>query len=355
VIQLTHLWPPLLAALLTYIGLRAALALFPKWGLLDRPHEYGLTRQPIPYSGGLILFLAVIITTLTFVDVSRTVFALLIAATLIVGVSFWDDRRRLSPWLRLGVQILAALILVASGVQIQQISNPFGAPFFLDTIQIQIAGQTIWLLSALGITAWIVIMMNVMNWLDGIPGLTSGISTIAHAALYLLAIQQFHVVDQSAVITMASVLAAASAIFLIFDFHPPKILMGDTGSMFLGFMLAALSIVAGGKFATALLIMGFAVVDAIWVVLTRIFRGQSPIRGDLTHFHHRLLDAGLTERKALFLNYTICILFAAIALLRDTAREKFFALLAVLLIMTGVGLLLMKEESKEENADSRIN
>ena len=342
--QLSQLAPAIFAALMTYVSLPHALVLFPEWKLLDRPERYGLTRKPIPYSGGIVIFLVVLIGTLLFVELSPIIIGVIVAATLVTLVSFWDDRKNISPWIRLATQVLAGAILVFSGVEIQQISNPFGEPILLDRFSFEIFGQTIWLLSAVGIIIWIVLMMNVMNWLDGIPGLTSGISTIAHASLYLLAIQQFHIVDQSAVITMASMLAAASLVFLCFDFTPPKILMGDTGSMFLGFMLAALSIIAGAKFATALLIMGFAVIDAVWVVLARMLRGKSPIRGDLSHFHHRLLGVGISERGVLFLNYLLCLIFASIALVLNNAFEKFVALVVVILIMVIIGVVLIKRK-----------
>ena len=102
----------------------------------------------------------------------------------------------------------------------------------MDSFKFQILGQEIWALGAVVIIAWLVLMMNVMNWLDGIPGLASGISTIAQISIFILSARQFNIVDQSAIIAISSVLAASTLAFLFFDFHPPKILMGDTGSMF---------------------------------------------------------------------------------------------------------------------------
>lgn len=332
--NLQHLIAPLVSFLLTLGGVWFMLRLFPKWKLLDRPHEYGITdRKPIPYSGGVIFFLVFLVSTFAFVDITRPIAGVIFAASLVALVSFLDDRMRLSPVLRLSVQILAGVIVVFSGVKLQLINNPLGAPIFLDSIQFNFLGQQIWLLSALAIIGWLVIMMNVMNWLDGIPGLASGISTIAQFSLFILSLQQFHLVDQSALITLSSVLAASTLAFLIFDFHPPKILMGDTGSMFLGFMLGVLSILSGGKLATALLIMGFPVFDAIWVTIRRVLRGTSPLKGDHSHFHHRLLKVGLSERKALIFNYLLCGAFAAVALAVHTSLGKFMALLGVLGVM----------------------
>lgn len=332
--------PSFFSFLTTLLGIFFMLRFFPKLKLLDRPHEYGFKRAPIPYSGGIIFFLVFFIATLLFVDITKPLAGVMFAALLITAMSFVDDRIKLSPWIRLAAQILAGVIVVIAGVKIQLINNPLGAPIMLDSVQFDFLGEKIWLLSGLAIIAWLVLMMNVMNWLDGIPGLSSGISTIAQISIFLLSIQQFHVVDQSALVTVSSVLAASTFAFLLFDFPQPKILMGDTGSMFLGFMLGALSILAGGKLATALLIMGFPVLDAFWVIFKRMLHGESPLRGDYSHFHHRLLRVGLSEKGALFFNYTLCAVFAGIALLLQSTFEKFIAFLSVFLIMGSIGTIL---------------
>lgn len=332
--------PPLVAFVGTLGGLMLMLRLFPKWKLLDRPHEYGLVRKPIPYSGGIIFFAVFLAATFLFVDITKPIAGVIFAGLLITFVSFVDDRIRLSPILRLCVQLIAGIIVVIAGVKIQIISNPVVAtmPLRLDSIEFTLLGQKIWLLSGIFIIAWLVLMMNVMNWLDGIPGLASGVSTIAQISIFILATRQFNITDQSAVITISSVLAASTFAFLLFDFSPPKILMGDSGSMFLGFMLGVLSILAGGKLATALLIMGFPVLDAFWVVLRRILKGESPLRGDYSHFHHRMLHAGLSEKKALLFNYFLCGLCATVALLLGQTYLKLLGFLGILFLMVLIGV-----------------
>lgn len=344
----SHIIPPLLSFVLTLIGIFAILKLFPRLGLLDRPHEYGLSRPPIPYSGGIIFFIVFLVATLFFVDITKPIASVILASILIVFVSFLDDRKRLPPFLRLLTQIMAGIIVVVGGVKIQMINNPLGGALFLDSFQFSFFGQQIWILSAIAIIIWLVLMMNVMNWLDGIPGMSSGISTIAQISLFILSIDQFHVVDQSAVITISSVLAVSTLVFLFFDFYPPKLLMGDTGSMFLGFMLGVLSIIAGGKLATALLIMGFPVLDAFWVIFRRVLKGESPFKGDLSHFHHRLLKVGLTPRKALILNYLFCALFAAVALFLNSTFEKFIAFLLIFAGMIVIGTFVFFFERKRQ-------
>ena len=353
--NLSLLVPSLAAAAATLVLIKFVQWLFPRIGLMDRPADYGLSRRPIPYSAGLIFFFVTVVATFLWVDVTRIIAGVLIAATLVVSISFLDDRFRLPAWIRLLTQIVAAAILIYGGVEIQQLSNPFGDPLLFDRFKFFFLGHEIWVISAAAITVWLVLMMNVMNWLDGIPGLSSGISTIAQLAIFFLSFQQFHIVDQGAVITLASVLAASTAVFLFFDFYPPKLLMGDTGSMFLGFMLGALSIIAGGKFATALLIMAFPVLDALWVIIARISRGQSPFKGDYTHLHHKLLYAGFSERGALIFNYFFAAVFAGIALLLPTTLSKFiaFALFFAILVAVGIWVTLRNRDEPSMRQNDR--
>lgn len=353
--NINQLWPPLLSFVLTLIGIVAMLKVFPKLKLMDRPHEYGLSRPPVPYSGGIIFFIVFLICSFVFVDITRPIAGMIFAAFLVVFVSFVDDRIKLSPFLRLFTQILAGAIMVFAGVKMQLINNPLGAPFFLDAVRFNFLGQQIWLFSAVAIIVWLILMMNVMNWLDGIPGLSSGISTIAQISLFILSSRQFNIVDQTALITISSVLAASTLAFLFFDFHKPKILMGDTGSMFLGFILGSLSIIAGGKLATAVLIMGFPVLDAFWVILRRTLRRKSPFKGDLSHFHHRLLRVGLSERSALFFNYAVCAIFAGIALSLNSAFTKFIAFLSVFAIMGIIGVIMWLHGRRSRNQSQNFN
>lgn len=339
--KLDFLIAGIFAFVFAFVFLKFALKFFPKLGLIDRPADYGLQRSPIPYSAGLVFFFICVFAALFFVDINRQILGVLAAGGLITAVSFLDDRLRLNPVFRLAVQFLAAAVVIFAGVKIQLFNNPFGgSPIYLDAIQFDFFGQTIWLFSALAIAVWLILMMNVMNWLDGIPGLASGVSVIAQVSVFILSIQKFNTTDQSTVIIFSAALAAASAAFLIFDFYPPKLLMGDSGSMFLGFMLGVLSILAGGKLATALLIMGFPVIDAFAVILKRILRRQSPLKGDFSHFHHNLLRVGLSERKALIVNYILCASFASIALFLHSTFAKAIAFAGVFLCVVAAQVMI---------------
>lgn len=331
--------PAVFSFVLTLILVLLALKFFPKWGLLDRPKKYGLKRKPIPYYGGLIFIIVFVVSTLIFVQIDARVFGVLLGGLMIGAVSFLDDLKGLNPWVRLAVQFLGALTVVISGIGIASISNPLGDPIILDQFKLNIPfGDTVFtitLLADLFTIFWIVLIVNTMNFLDGLNGLVSGVSFIAVATLFVLSIGEHNVVDQSTIATLAIIVATMTFVFWIFDFHPAKILMGDTGSMFLGFLIAVFAIFAGGKIATAFLVLGFPILDAFWVITRRIVQGRSPMQGDLKHLHHRLLEVGLTEKKALILIYILCAFFGGSAIFLGTTQKLY------LIIMMGLIMVIM--------------
>jgi UDP-GlcNAc:undecaprenyl-phosphate/decaprenyl-phosphate GlcNAc-1-phosphate transferase len=347
-----YLLPAVFAFCLTFFLTWGSLYLFPKLGLMDRPVKYGLKRKPIPYYGGLVLFICFVVSVFVFVKIDRHVAGLLLGAVLIAAVSFIDDLRGLSPWIRLFVQVLGAVVLVFSGIGIHSISNPFGVPLSLDALQMSLTLDHVYqiaVLSALFTIIWVVAIVNTMNWLDGLNGLTSGITVIAALTLFLLSIRpgiHYDVSSQVPVAMMSVILFAVALAFWLFDFFPAKILMGDTGSMFFGFLLASLAIFSGGKVATAFLVLGFPILDAIWVILRRILEGKSPMKGDRKHLHHRLLEIGLGERKALLLIYALCAVFGGIAVFLE-GTQKVYAIAAMLVLMVALGFVAVKLGKKK--------
>ncbi len=344
--------PALFSFVITLILVLAALWLFPKWGLMDRPHKYGLKRKPIPYYGGIAIFLSFILSTLLFVKMDTSLILFLVAAAMLVVISFIDDLRGLSPWIRLFVQVAAALMLVFAGIGIQSISNPLGDPIVLDQWKMAITLDHVYQISVLGALftiVWVVTIVNTMNFLDGLNGLSSGVAVIAALSLFLLSIRpeiHYDIGSQIPVATMSIILFAGAFAFWFFDFYPAKILMGDTGSMFLGFVLATLAIFSGGKVATAILVMGFPLLDAIWVILRRIVSGKSPMKGDLKHLHHRFLQIGLTQRKALTLIYLLCASFGGIAVFLE-GIQKLYAIIVMGILMIIMGSMAVYLERKK--------
>lgn len=324
---------------LTLVLTLLVLKIFPKLNLLDRPKKYGLKRKPIPYYGGLVIVLVFVISALLFTEIDKNVLGVIIGGILIAGVSFLDDLKDVNPWIRLFVQILAAFTIVVSGIGIESISNPLGGVIELNQYAVDIPfGDniiTFTILADIFTIIWIVLIVNTMNFLDGLNGLVSGVGVIASITIFVLSIGEHNIIDQTTISTLAVVLASACFAFWIFDFYPARILMGDTGSMFIGFLLAVFAIFSGGKIATAFLVLGFPILDAFWVIMRRIMKGQSPLKGDLKHLHHRLLEVGLTERKALILIYILSAFFGGSAIFLGTTQKLY------LIIVMGLLMIIM--------------
>ena len=310
-----------------------------RYNIVDVPTELRkIHKAPMPYLGGLAIFASFTAVTLLFLPMSRPLAALLLGGTLLAVVGAVDDVRGLGAWTRLGWQFVAALIVLAGGIGIVSITNPLGGSFNLE------AGRTLIHIGSLQFhitpianifsIIWLVGMVNVINFLDGLDGLASGVSAIAALALFVLAIST--AVNQPLVALLAIILAGSALGFLPFNFYPAKIFMGDSGAYFLGLTLALLAIYSGGKLATIGLVLGFTIIDAIWATIRRLRRGQHPFSSDREHLHHLLLQAGLSQRKAVLLLYLLAIILAVVAL-----DSHSFAKLIALIILLAVMVVLV--------------
>lgn len=304
--------------LVTLIG----MYLYPKLNWMDKPDLYGHDRDPVPYSFGMALFLVLIITGFCFLGLDTKWLSVLVASGILVLVSFLDDRYKLSPVLRFGVQLICACIVVSSGSEVMEISNPFGEHNF-ELGMIAYAFTVI----------WIVALTNLVNFLDGVSGLSSGVSAIGFWVLFGLSIwPNMHFTDQTLVSVLALIMAIIASSAAVFEFPKPKFLIGDSGSMFFGFMLGVLSVANGGKLATILLVLLVPILDGTWVIFRRLYNKQKPWKGDLLHFHHRLLDMGFSERKLLIIYYILSVAFGLIALF---VWNTFFKVVSLLILFSG--------------------
>lgn len=313
--QLTFL--PALLGFLLAAGLTGLLSLgiarvCARYRLLDVPGPRRIHPRPVPRLGGIAIFLSfVTVSALVYRpanDYELHVYAgLLVAAVLIVAVMAVDDVRGLSPWLRLGVQTLAALIAIfpaGHGTLIEVIHNPLvsvnGSRTFLP---LWIAVPFTWF--------WIVGMMNTINWVDGLDGLAGGVVTIT--ALAMAAISWLLGQHEAAI--LCAVLAGASFGFLPLNWHPARMFMGDSGAMFLGLALAILANVGGAKLATMLLLLGLPILDAARVIARRVRAGRSPLHFDASHLHYRLLARGFSQRQIVQLFYLITAAFGGVTII----------------------------------------
>lgn len=286
--------------------------------------------QPTPRIGGIAVvgaFLLVVLgiwlvapavlnfTTDRFLGIDKNLFGVLLAIILLSVVNIADDYRSV-PWqLRLVTEIIAAALIVLFGVTLPWLTNPFGGHILL--------GSLAWLLAII----WLVGLSNVVNWLDGVDGLASGVSAIALAVLLILS--HSSKVNQPASALLAVVALGAVLGFLPFNMVRAKVFLGDTGSVFLGFLIGVLSIISGGKIATAFLVLAIPFLDAVVVLWSRVVHRQSPFTADRRHLHHRLLAMGVKPWQIVTLYYVVTTLFGLIALNTQTLGKVQAALLAV--------------------------
>lgn len=297
-------------------------------GAVDRPAARKVHTEPKPYLGGVAIYLAFFAAMAWSVGFgSRTMQGILIGATLILLIGVVDDLRSLRPAVKFAGQILAAVVLVWFDVKIEWLTNPFGGMIILPS----------WLVPVLTVF-WIVAVINVVNLIDGLDGLAAGISTIAAVTLLMAALMA----GQHTVVLMTAALAGAALGFLPHNFNPAKIFMGDGGSMFLGFLLAAVSVEGTLKSAaTAALVipvlaLGLPMFDTALAIVRRTANGRPFHEADRGHLHHRLMQMGLSHRDTVLVMWVVSgwLGISAIALMAIGLVPAL-----VLLLFVGVSLI----------------
>lgn len=324
----------------------------------DMPSPRRVHKSPIPRIGGVAMFVgfavAVVASLLiNFIDplfwqpedMWRIVLTL-VGATFITGVMLYDDLRYLSPLPKLLSQIVAGLLVILphffssspAATLISEIKNPFSG----DKI---ILGP----FAVLFTLFWIVGMMNMVNATDGLDGLAGGVVCISALVLFVEnVISQRNNPFQFTSSLLALTLAASILGFLPFNWNPSKIIMGDCGAMFLGYILAVISIIDGAKLAAALLLVGFPVLDYAWVLFLRLYHGRKPTSADRSHIHHRLLDLGYNQRQIVAFFYAITLVFGVVGILiPQEPRSKLIALIALGLLLVPVLIYSMRRHNSK--------
>ena len=323
---------PFLIALISSLVFTKALILFGrKYKLYDKIKENKIHQKDIARFGGVAIIVSFLLAIFLSGDLvfDNLKWGMIISCIVILFFGLYDDLKNLSWKKQLLGQITVVLIMIYAGLQVDYIANPFGgAEFRLDILQYSVFGIESSVLGSLFILFWIIGFMNVMNWLDGIDGLAGGVGLIGAVTLFFLSISGL--VNQPPLGIISIAVAGAILGFLFFNFNPAKIFMGTSGSMFLGFILAVLAIFSGGKIATALLIMGFPILDAVWVIVQRIKAGESIFKGDARHLHYKLLERGWSQKRVVLSVYFICIVFGVSAIVFQSLGK--FLVLSVLFI-----------------------
>ena len=300
---------------ISYLSTPLAMKLAHKIGAIDVPKDNRrVHKEPIPRLGGLAIFLGFIITSMIFVDINKKMIGIFLGALIIVIIGIIDDVKEIKAKVKLGVQILAAVIVVIFGVQIEWVTNPF------DTID-----RTFQLAAVIGIPVtifWIVGATNTVNLIDGLDGLAAGVSAIAATTLSFVSF----INHQQTYAVLLLALAGAAIGFLPYNFNPAKIFMGDTGSLFLGFVLSVIAIEAAIKSAAALAIaipilaIGLPIFDTTFAIIRRASSGKPIMQADKGHLHHRLLNKGLTQKQTVLILYAISMVLGISAILISELR-----------------------------------
>ena len=299
-------------------------------GAIDVPRDNRRVHKiPTPRLGGLAIFLGFMAGLLYLVEIDSRMFGVLIGAAIIVTLGFFDDINPLPAKFKFAVQVAAAAIAIHSGVLIPRVSNPLY--FILGGSEFIHFGIWSYPLTLF----WIVGVTNAINLVDGLDGLAAGISAISATTLFVAAI----ITQQYVAAPMAAILAASTLGFLPYNFNPAKIFMGDTGALFLGYMLSVISVMGVLKGAAALSILvpifaiGLPIFDTLFAMVRRTLSGKSMIEADKGHLHHKLMDAGMSQKQAVLTLYSISAVlgFSAIALVEVTLKVAFILVFAVFL------------------------
>lgn len=301
-----------------------------KTGALDNPNARKVHKKPIPRIGGLGIYIACMVsmvTVMAFANLSGELFmgvvGLLVSGTMMMIVGLIDDYKNLPAKVKLLGQIVASAVLVIIfDVRIDFITDPFGDYIYLEWFAVP---ATIF---------WLVGLTNTVNLIDGLDGLAAGVSAIAAITILLVALED----NILLIAVLTAALAGAAVGFLFYNFNPACIFMGDSGALFLGFMLAGISVIGAVKCAATIalivpiLALGLPILDTTFAIVRR-WRGGVPIfKPDKGHLHHRLLGLGFTQRQAVLLMYVISALLglSAVALTEVSAQIAIVILLIVI-------------------------
>ncbi len=335
--------PVLVVAFAAAAGLAFALtplvrSLVHARGIVDAPNHRRVNTSPIPRGGGIAVAVSFLVVGvgatvlaganpalpqpygIDSADLAALFAGGALAALLGAADDLWDLRAR---WQLIGQLVLAGLA-VAMGIGVGFISNPFGPGTIAFGEPFAIAFTTV----------WIVGMINSINFIDGLDGLSTGIVLIA--ALTLGALSLTPQVSQPFVAVLCVILAGSLLGFLRFNFQPASVFQGTAGVMFMGYTLAILAILGTAKVVVALLVLGVPVIDTFWVIVRRVGAGRSPFTPDRGHIHHRLLDLGLSHRRTVLVIYAICTALAVVSLVASTAAQVY----AFLGALVGFGIIL---------------
>lgn len=298
-------------------------------GAVDKPNYRKVHAKIMPRIGGLAIFLAFLVGVLVLLPTNEAMIPILIGAFIIIITGVLDDMLEISAKAKfLGQTVAAAVIIFYGHIEIDFINLPFGGVVDFGYLSIPLT------------LIWIVGITNAINLIDGLDGLAAGVSTIALVTLATMAF----IMGNTFVLVMATVLAVSTIGFLFYNFHPAKIFMGDTGALFLGFMISVLALL-GFKNVTfvslviPIVMLGVPISDTFFAIVRRLLNKQPPFQPDKSHLHHRLLSIGFTHRQTVIIIYGIAIMFGLAAVIFSMAK-LWGAILLILVLLIALELFV---------------
>ena len=339
-LTMTSLFAFILALAISFACTPAVRMLAIKIKAVDVPKDNRrMHKVPIPRMGGLAIFAGFLVSVLFFVPLGTEFRSILIGALILVVLGIIDDIVALKPKTKFAGQIIAALIPALSGVSIHGIVNPF-VPGQYSTLGIFSIPLTV---------IWIVGITNAVNFIDGLDGLACGVSAIATVTMFIIAV----LFGETYIALMMAALAGACLGFLPYNMNPAKIFMGDTGSMFLGYILATVSIQGLFKFyavisfAVPFILLGLPIFDTGFAIVRRLLKGQSPLQADRGHVHHRLIDLGFDQKQSVAILYAFSALMGLTAVILARTNESKLIILAIaVLVCFFLAMSLMSFEKR---------
>lgn len=341
--QYAHIHGFVIAFILALFIVPAVRLVCLKKGLVDIPNDRKVHKNPIPRLGGVAIWLCTVLTFVILVFINwdypygNGLSGILVGGSIMFLLGLVDDLYDLSPKFKLVVQIGAALIAFLLGVKIDVLYNPFGGTFHLGLLSLPIT------------LIWLVGISNAMNFIDGVDGLAGGVSTICAVTLAVVAIYT----NQPISAVLASILAGSMMGFLVFNFHPARIFMGDSGALFSGFALAGLSVAGVLKSLTAtmllpILILVVPILDISFSVLRRVLKGSNPMKADAEHIHHKLLQAGFSHNRTAAVLYIVCAGAGAVAAIMVGAQRVYITILVIVFLLMILLSMLARSRTTQD-------
>lgn len=299
-----------------------------KYHITDKPNERKIHQTNMPRLGGLAIYVSFMIGLLIFRPHDENMIYLVIGSLIIVATGILDDIYDLAPRYKLLGQLLAAGVAVSGGFDLEFINLPFGGELEFGILSVPIT------------ILWIVGITNAINLIDGLDGLAAGVSSIALVTISFMAILQGDVF----VLAIGLMMLGSTLGFLVYNFHPAKIFMGDTGALFLGYMISLLSLL-GFKNITffsliiPVIILGVPISDTFFAIIRRIINKKPLTAPDQLHLHHRLLNSGFSHRQAVLVIYGVAVMFSLAAVIFSMATV-WGSLLLIVVLLIGIEILV---------------